>query len=121
MLIPTPINGAESTLRPQIDPSEALRDRVYGRLRGTSAQLTDTAAHMVGMEEITVSQLMTTKELSAYLQVPERTLEDWRTSRAGRGPRPIRLGKRVRYRLATVNAWLESLEAEGFDTDQGAA
>ncbi|PRB18900.1 DNA-binding protein [Microbacterium sp. MYb62] len=76
---------------------------------------------MVGMDEITVSRLMPTKELAAYLQIPERTLEDWRTSRVQRGPRPIHLGKRVRYRLATVDAWLESLEAESFDTAQGAA
>lgn len=121
MLIHTPINGAESTLRPHIDPPEGPKSWVYGRLRSTSAQLTDAAAHMVGMDEITVSRLMTTKELSAYLQIPERTLEDWCTSRIGRGPRPIRLGKRVRYRLSTVDAWLESLEAEGFDADQGAA
>lgn len=67
MLIPTPINSVESALRPQIGPSAALQDRVYGRLRSTIAHLTDEAAHMVGMEEITVSQLMTTKELSAYL------------------------------------------------------
>lgn len=35
---------------------------LYGPLRSTTAQLTDAAAHMVSMSEITVSQLMTTKE-----------------------------------------------------------
>ncbi|MGO4681781.1 helix-turn-helix transcriptional regulator [Microbacterium sp. 2MCAF23] len=55
---------------------------------------------------------MTTQQLSEYLQIPVRTLEDWRAPRSRRGPKAIHLGNRVRYRLSTVNEWLESLEAE---------
>ncbi|MFT4259331.1 helix-turn-helix transcriptional regulator [Microbacterium sp.] len=69
------------------------------------------------MTDIVVTQLMTTEQLAEYLQIPVRTLEDWRSPRNNKGPTPIHLGKRVRYRLATVDAWLVSLEADASSKD----
>lgn len=55
------------------------------------------------------SRLLTTEELAEYLQIPARTLEDWR--HRNYGPRYARMGKRVRYRQSAVDAWLEEIEA----------
>ncbi|MFK4790057.1 helix-turn-helix domain-containing protein [Microbacterium sp. ZW T5_56] len=62
------------------------------------------------MSADTMPDLMTTEQLAEYLQIPVRTLEDWRSPRRKTGPRWIRLGKRIQYRRATVDAWLESQE-----------
>jgi hypothetical protein len=49
-------------------------------------------------------KFITPAELSTITAVPERTLENWR--RSGTGPRFTRLGRRVRYELGDVHAWL---------------
>lgn len=50
--------------------------------------------------------LLTIEELSQYLQVPVKTLYDWR--HRGLGPRGLRVGRYVRYRQTDVDAWLET-------------
>jgi excisionase family DNA binding protein len=57
---------------------------------------------------ITVSglaPLISIEELSEYLNVPTRTLHDWRL--AGRGPRAVHVGRQLRYFVADVNEWLQ--------------
>lgn len=44
--------------------------------------------------------------LSEYLGIPIGTIYQWR--HRGRGPRSIRVGRHLRYRLADVEAWLDS-------------
>jgi excisionase family DNA binding protein len=51
-------------------------------------------------------QLMTIDEVGAYMQVPVKTLYDWR--HRGIGPPGMRVGRHVRYRRSDVDAWLES-------------
>ena len=51
-------------------------------------------------------QLMTIEEVGAYLQVPIKTLYDWRHK--GCGPRGMRVGRYVRYRRHDVDVWLDS-------------
>ncbi len=48
--------------------------------------------------------LLSTAQLAAELGVTAGTLRNWRT--AGRGPRGARIGGRVRYRRADVDAWI---------------
>lgn len=55
---------------------------------------------------MTSGRLLTIEELSQYLQVPVKTLYDWR--HRGLGPRGLRVGRYVRYRQADVDAWLET-------------
>lgn len=55
-----------------------------------------------------LAPLLTPEDLSDMLQMPLRTLDDWRYRHVG--PDYIRIGKRVRYRLSSVEAWLERLE-----------
>jgi hypothetical protein len=42
---------------------------------------------------------------SDYIQIPEKTLAQWRY--LNKGPKWIRAGKHVRYRKTDVDAWLE--------------
>lgn len=51
-------------------------------------------------------QMMTVKQLSAYLNVSTNTVQHWR--KVGLGPRGTRLGKVLRYRKDIVDAWVES-------------
>jgi excisionase family DNA binding protein len=50
-------------------------------------------------------RLVTIEELSEFLQVPVKTLYDWR--HRGLGPPGLRVGRHVRYRQADVDAWLD--------------
>jgi hypothetical protein len=50
--------------------------------------------------------LVDQKTLAAYLDRPERTLEDWRLR--GRGPAYVRVGQKVRYRVRDVERWLDA-------------
>lgn len=55
--------------------------------------------------------LMTTSEVAEMLRTAEATLRFWRYE--GTGPRSARLGRRVVYRRADVEQWLnERFEAE---------
>ncbi len=49
-------------------------------------------------------QLLTQAQLSEMLQIPVRTLEDWRL--IGSGPPYIKLGRHVRYSAEAVSLWL---------------
>ncbi|WP_022883078.1 helix-turn-helix transcriptional regulator [Gryllotalpicola ginsengisoli] len=57
---------------------------------------------------VTVSPLMDSREIAAYLKVSESTLSRWRS--AGQGPPFLRLGGIARYRIEAVDAWLAGLE-----------
>lgn len=50
-------------------------------------------------------QLLTLADLADYLQVPRKTLYVWRHK--GSGPRGVKVGKHIRYRMADVEAWLD--------------
>lgn len=54
---------------------------------------------------MSAEQLMTPRELAAYFQVPEATVQQWRYKRVG--PPSVRVGRHIRYRPAEVEAWLE--------------
>jgi excisionase family DNA binding protein len=57
------------------------------------------------MNEVVDERLMTIAELSTMLGVPIDTLYGWR--HRGVGPRGYRVGRHVRYRRSSVEAWLE--------------
>ncbi len=48
--------------------------------------------------------LLSIEELSAYLNVPIRTLYDWRL--AGKGPCAVHVGRQLRYFVRDVHDWL---------------
>ena len=53
-----------------------------------------------------LDRLMTITDLSEMLGVPVDTLYGWR--HRGEGPAGYRIGRHVRYRRATVEAWLNT-------------
>jgi len=53
--------------------------------------------------------LLTPDDVAAFLGIPPLTLQSWRSRRTG--PRSYRVGKHILYRLADVEAWLESQAA----------
>ncbi len=54
---------------------------------------------------MTVSSLLTVVEVADYLRIPVATLYVWRSH--GKGPRAVRVGRHLRYRLADVERWLD--------------
>lgn len=54
--------------------------------------------------------LMTPEELSRTLEVTAATLKVWRSK--GRGPKYIRLGKGVFYRMSDVETWIDNTWSE---------
>jgi DNA-binding transcriptional MerR regulator len=58
---------------------------------------------------------LTPGEVAQTFDVTERTLEYWRYS--GRGPAFVRVGKRVRYRPADLEAYLQA-NRQGGDASQ---
>jgi predicted DNA-binding transcriptional regulator AlpA len=52
------------------------------------------------------NEYMTTEELAALVRAPSaETCRYWRN--VGKGPRSVRIGRRVLYRRADVEAWIE--------------
>lgn len=58
--------------------------------------------------EVVMEELWSDKQLAAYFGMSDETLRHWRYE--GRGPRYLKVGKRVRYRVSDVEAWLKQRE-----------
>jgi predicted DNA-binding transcriptional regulator AlpA len=56
-----------------------------------------------------VEKLLKSTDLSELIDVPLKTLADWRAR--GTGPTYVRVGQQVRYRPADVERWLEEQTA----------
>lgn len=72
---------------------------------------------MPAPSECPTSPFLTNAEAAALIRLSRRTLDSWRC--AGRGPRFLRLGSRVVYRLTDVLAWIETRERQS-TADTGA-
>lgn len=65
---------------------------------------------------------LNTEDACGYLGVPKATLLTWRVRRPGYGPRAVKAGGRLKYRLSELDRWLRDHE-ESFalvDDDEGA-
>ena len=57
---------------------------------------------------------LTPEQASTYLQIPVKTLQEWRTERRkGSGPRFVREGLTVRYALKDLEAWAAARKVGG--------
>ncbi len=54
-------------------------------------------------------RLLSVEDLARLLQVPMKTLYQWRYQRLG--PKPIRVGRYLRYDPADVTQWLKARKA----------
>lgn len=56
-------------------------------------------------------ELLTTEQVAYELSVTVKTLRKWRQH--GKGPKAIKMGNRLRYRISDVSKWLdEQAEAQ---------
>jgi predicted DNA-binding transcriptional regulator AlpA len=56
------------------------------------------------------SALLRERDAARFLSVATATLQDWRHH--GRGPRYLKLGKAVRYKLGDLREWLDAQAVE---------
>lgn len=56
---------------------------------------------------------LNTEDACDYLGVPKATLLTWRARRPGYGPRAVKAGGRLKYRLSELDRWL-SAHVESF-------
>lgn len=63
--------------------------------------------------------LATPAEVAEFLQVPEKTLAEWRSQ--GKGPAYRKVGKHVRYRWLAVEKWFDEQDGGGEAEQNGVA
>ncbi len=62
--------------------------------------------HAIDIDSLHEEALLTTAEVAAAFRLSAGRLRNLRCQ--GRGPRGVKIGKSVRFRLSDVRAWLES-------------
>ena len=77
-----------------------------------------SATHLACVDDLTKSSgpwglepLIDVEELAEYLGVPVTTIYDWRTN--GKGPPAHRFGKRLKFAVSDVRAWLAAQREPG--------
>jgi hypothetical protein len=85
--------------------------RPEGEQMSTDASTTRTVVPTVQ------DPFLNTDDPCAYLGVPKATLLTWRVRRPGYGPRAVKAGGRLKYRLSELDRWLEAHE-ESFTAEQ---
>jgi hypothetical protein len=70
-----------------------------------------------GVVPIVRDPFLNTDDACGYIGVPKATLLTWRVRRPGYGPRAVKAGGRLKYRLSELNRWLDAHE-ESFTEEQ---
>ena len=70
------------------------------------------------MTTMNAERLLTQKEVKVITGLADSTLEQWRLK--GKGPKFIKLGRLVRYRLSDLNAYIAELQSFGSTTEADA-
>jgi len=81
----------------------------------TDMSMSDSVVSMVR------DPFLNTEDACGYLGVPKATLLTWRVRRPGYGPRAVKAGGRLKYRLSELDRWLSAHEesfAEDPDSDE---
>ena len=87
---------------------ESTPPRRRSRARSKAAPPTPPASPADPRHRAVGERLWTAADVAAYLGVPIKTVYAWRSR--GRGPKGFRIGKHLRWRVATVFEW--SLDQE---------
>lgn len=73
---------------------------------------------MTAIDPVTSSNpLLTIDQAADYLAIPKATIYTWRTRRVGFGPRAVKIGGNLRYRLSDLDEWIDA-HIEPLDLDQ---
>lgn len=70
--------------------------------------------------QIVRDPFLNTDDACGYLGVPKATLLTWRVRRPGYGPRAVKAGGRLKYRVSELDRWLRAHE-ENFDAERASA
>ncbi|WP_374967818.1 helix-turn-helix transcriptional regulator [Terrabacter sp. BE26] len=62
------------------------------------------------MKHVQQDRLLSPEALGELVDVPIATIYKWRST--GRGPKGLRVGKHLRYRMSDVEAWLDACAGE---------
>ncbi|MFS0885030.1 helix-turn-helix transcriptional regulator [Aeromicrobium sp. 179-A 4D2 NHS] len=54
-------------------------------------------------------EILSIEDLAAELQIPKRTIYNWRAESPKKGPKGFKVGKHLRFHRADVDKWYESL------------
>ena len=100
--------GQAVASRSGTDDTAGCQPEVTGTRPAPTVPNTNAPAHPEGMDApehpTRLEPLLTSEELANYLQVPIKTLYEWRSN--GTGPSAYRFGKHTRYRACDVQEWL---------------
>src|SRR3954471_12562509 len=77
----------------------------------TDMSMSDSVVSMVR------DPFLNTDDACGYLGVPKATLLTWRVGRPGYGPRAVKAGGRLKYRLSELDRWLDAHQ-ESFTDEQ---
>src|SRR6478609_6285897 len=83
-----------------------------GEQMSTDVSASDTTVAMVR------DPFLNTEDACGYLGVPKATLLTWRVRRPGYGPRAVKAGGRLKYRLSELDRWLRAHEASFEDGEE---
>ena len=89
---------------------ESTPTRRRTRRRPEAAPLAPPTALAAPQPHPDGERLWTAADVAAYLGVPIKTVYTWRSR--GRGPKGFRIGKHLRWRVATVFEWSLDQERE---------
>ncbi len=99
----------------QIELLEAILEELRARPLAPSAVVSSAAADLATLTPpptthtpratVPASRLLTARDVAQRLACDERTVR--RLSREGKLPRPIKVGRRLRWRAAEIDEWLE--------------
>lgn len=104
-----------ATRTQQIGPLSGLFEPDLRIESGVRWSTPEKSPHLWCMDTSTTSEsggsdqglepLLSTEELAEYLGIPVATLQDWRVDH--KGPRAIIVGRRVKYAVSDVRAWIK--------------
>lgn len=87
----------------------------------SSANTNDAELALAVVVPLPRDPFLNTDDACGYLGVPKATLLTWRVRRPGYGPRAVKAGGRLKYRLSELDRWLRDHEesfALGEDSEE---
>lgn len=89
----------------------AAVDNATGQQGRESTRLNSAApAAGTGLPTAVDDPFFNTADAGNYLGIPKATLLTWRARRPGYGPRAVKAGGRLKYRLSELDRWLREHE-----------
>lgn len=95
---------SDLVVRPLASVTHLVVQLGKGEQMSTDMSASDSAVSLVR------DPFLNTDDACGYLGVPKATLLTWRVRRPGYGPRAVKAGGRLKYRLSELDRWLRAHE-----------